>query len=241
MLHKLPVTIGTSTKTVFLHDGFYHMLPPSTNLHCHTHTEFHIMIGGNARFLIGKTVCEYASGEIFSVGPGILHTCIASAPDTMQVVFHMDDPVSGCQRCTLSPTLLQAFQEELRNHNTRPNYTTLACYIALFCSGFYPDSQATVSDTLDLAFTISEFFSHRYQEKVSLSDLATQLHLSNKQTERLVQKYTGRSFTDALISHRMAIAKYLIETTNLSLQEISEYVGYRSYSGFWKAYTKTNL
>ena len=68
-----------------------------------------------------------------------------------------------------------------------------------------------------------------------LSDLADQLHISERHAERLVLQYTGRSFREELVAVRMRIAHQLMQAENASLEQIAKYVGYRSYSGFWKA------
>ena len=73
---------------------------------------------------------------------------------------------------------------------------------------------------------------------MTIADLARQLHFSEKHTARLVLKHTGQTFTQALTAQRMTIARHLAATTDMSLGDISRYVGYRSYSGFWKAYEK---
>ena len=39
-------------------------------------------------------------------------------------------------------------------------------------------------------------------------------------------------------STRVMIAKQLLRSSDMSLSEIAEYVGYRSYAGFWKAMKK---
>lgn len=241
MLKKLAVTIGNSTKTAFLPAGFYNILPPSKNLHCHTHTEFHIISGGTARFLIGSLCCEVEDSSVFAIPPGVLHTCICCEPGLSHIVFQIDDPIREYNCHTIDPILLQAFLSQIRQSCNKTDHTAAACYIALVCSDFYPKDHIHITVANDYAFAIYEFFSHHYQENVSLSDLAAHLHFSEKHTGRLVMKYTGRSFKDTLIAHRIAIAKHLAETTDFSMQKISEYVGYRSYSGFWKAYTKANL
>ena len=47
------------------------------------------------------------------------------------------------------------------------------------------------------------------------------------------------SFIDMITQKRMKIAHILLESTEMTLKEISEYVGYGSYSGFYKAFRKT--
>ena len=53
----------------------------------------------------------------------------------------------------------------------------------------------------------------------------------------------GRSFRGALTVTRMQVAERLINISAMPLTEVAQYVGYRSYAGFWKAYQKykTNL
>ena len=71
-----------------------------------------------------------------------------------------------------------------------------------------------------------------------MCDLAKILSLSDRQTERLVIKYMGKPFRGVLSDIRTEMAKRLMETTVMSMSEISRMVGYKSYAGFWKAMKK---
>ena len=75
-----------------------------------------------------------------------------------------------------------------------------------------------------------------YNKSVSLADLAAELHYSEKQTARLVQKHTGRTFKQAVVDYRVSVARQLERTTDLPLSEIAKQVGYNSYNGFWRSY-----
>ena len=90
----------------------------------------------------------------------------------------------------------------------------------------------------DYTLQIREFFSLNYHRNIRLSDLAAELFLSTMQTQRVVKKYTGRTFGENLLQQRMTVAENLMQTTDMSMAEIAEYVGYNSYCGFWKAYKK---
>ena len=48
-----------------------------------------------------------------------------------------------------------------------------------------------------------------------------------------------KTFKEKLSSTRIESAKILIESANMPMQKAAEYVGYKSYSGFWKAFGKT--
>lgn len=82
-------------------------------------------------------------------------------------------------------------------------------------------------------------FSKKYSLNVTLDDLAKELMLSHKQTEREVRRITGNTFAKELVKRKINAAIMLSQTTNLSLAEISVLVGYSSYCGFYKAYKKT--
>lgn len=56
--------------------------------------------------------------------------------------------------------------------------------------------------------------------------------LSCKQTEREVKRITGNTFAGEMARRKIGAAIILLQTTNLPLTEISELVGYSSYSGF---------
>ena len=64
------------------------------------------------------------------------------------------------------------------------------------------------------------------------------LELSEKQTARLVAKHTGRSFKDELRYRKVVAAQTLADTSDMSMSEIADHVGYTSYSSLWKAMQK---
>ena len=87
---------------------------------------------------------------------------------------------------------------------------------------------------------IEDFFSRKYSESITLEDLAKDLILSCKQTEREVKRFTGNTFNEELSKRRINAAMILLQTTNLPLARIGEMVGYASYSGLYKALKRRN-
>ena len=108
----------------------------------------------------------------------------------------------------------------------------------LFCNYFCHKKKVIAQTVDDYGFIIQEFFSIHYSEDIHLGDLANLLHLSERQTERLVKEYTGNSFRNELAAIRINIAKNLLKYSQMSMRKICEYVGYKSYVGFWKAMKK---
>ena len=88
------------------------------------------------------------------------------------------------------------------------------------------------------AWVIEEYLLQHFRDPEGLAGLAAQLYLSERQTRNLVKKYYGQEYKTLIIKQRMEFADMLLEDTTRSLEEIAEEVGYRSYSGFYQAYTK---
>ena len=80
------------------------------------------------------------------------------------------------------------------------------------------------------------FFSERYSEHVTLSDLAEALHLSKTQTNRILHAEFGVSFREKLRQTRLQEAKFLLCETDAAIDIIACKVGYESVSGFFSAF-----
>ena len=130
---------------------------------------------------------------------------------------------------------------EIGNYSETGSDGKLKAILAFILSDITEQKQKPLLPVLDREFNIREFFAKKYNQNVTVDDLARELRLSTKQTAREVKKYTGNNFCDELIKKRMEIAKLLITTTTLPLTKISELVGYSSYSGFYKAYHKESV
>jgi len=87
---------------------------------------------------------------------------------------------------------------------------------------------------------VEEFFQKRYNEEVSIDDLAKELCLSVPHTHRVVKKVFDGGFKQTLIKQRIEHACMLIKQTHLPLSEVAIRCGYTSYNGFlaaFKSYT----
>ncbi|MBO5755710.1 MAG: helix-turn-helix domain-containing protein [Clostridia bacterium] len=79
---------------------------------------------------------------------------------------------------------------------------------------------------------IEQFINNHYKEKISVKDMAERLHLSVRQTSRLVQKAMGRSFVEAVNETRVNAAKAKIAEGDARLSEVATACGFPSYSHF---------
>jgi AraC-like DNA-binding protein len=218
----------------FLQDGFFVSPKTDTSLHKHNYAEIHVLGEGRAEFLIENHSVTVMGPAILTIPAPMMHCCTYQDEHLLHTAFQTDCQADQLRTFPLEMGLVKSFTEEIQLCRFTGNYSTVALYIPLFCSYYHRES-LTVTEIKDYNFLISEFFILNYDKDVYLADLAEQLHISERHAERLVLQYTGHSFREELVAVRMRVADQLMQRENASLEQIAKYVGYRSYSGFWKA------
>ncbi|MBQ4116557.1 MAG: AraC family transcriptional regulator [Clostridia bacterium] len=239
MKDELKIRIGNAEKKCILGNGFYSSAMPTHNLHKHNYAEIHIIAGGNACFKYENDTVSLSEGDIFIVPENKLHAFESYDENILHTAFLIE---SNCEKMLIKrqpKELLSFFFNEIVECEKTRNYAKISAYISLICCDFFPESSLEAQKITDHAFIINNFFSMNYTKDSNLSDLAAELHFSKKQTERLVLNHTGTTFKKAMIAYRMSMAKHLADTTDLSFADIAKRVGYNSYNGFWKAYSKS--
>lgn len=239
MNNELIIRNGKEKHKVFLKDGFFTPADSPVHIHKHSYAEIHIVTGGNALFNISDKQYYSEQGNLFIIPAGKYHCCLEMDEGTHHTAFQIECDIKEFSAHQLSHTTAFEFLKEIELCKASQDYTKLSAYIILFFSYFQNESVSVQSIT-DYGYLINEFFSDHYSEDLRLSDLAKSLHLSERQTERLVIEHTGNTFKEELVTIRLTIANRLLKKTKMPLSEIAGYVGYRSYAGFWKAMKKQN-
>lgn len=85
---------------------------------------------------------------------------------------------------------------------------------------------------------VLQFINHNFMYPISLADISAKLNLNQSYISQLFRKEMGCTYTDYLLTIRMDRAKKLLIDTSLSLNEISEAVGYNDYFYFIKSFKK---
>lgn len=89
---------------------------------------------------------------------------------------------------------------------------------------------------------IIDSFFDRYREHLTIQDLASELHLSTKQTNRILHKYYQTSFKQKQLITRIQVSMDLLKTSQLTVEDISEQVGFSTVYNFSKLFKqKTGL
>ncbi|MBQ7974777.1 MAG: helix-turn-helix transcriptional regulator [Clostridia bacterium] len=237
---QLTLKTDSGNYNVFMSRGLYLPYTSPKHLHRHKYPEIHVVTGGNARFNINNKLYSAQSGTILVIPPDIFHCYLDKEKTAQRAAFQVDCDINEFAVYKISPDTVKDFFIEAEECDHSGNYSRLSAYIALFFSYVHPKQETSVQPLKDYGYLIQEFLSMHYGKDLHLRDLAEYLHLSERQVERLVSEHTGKTFREALTLTRMNIAKQLLKSTHMSLNEIAQYVGYKSYAGFWKAMKNHN-
>lgn len=95
----------------------------------------------------------------------------------------------------------------------------------------YLSNNAIVEKTLN-------YIEENISKKLLNRDLATIFNLSENYYATLIKKQTGKSIQDHILSIRIQKSEELLRTTNMSIAEIADQVGYSDYFYFVKVYKR---
>ncbi|WP_411678285.1 response regulator [Caproicibacter sp.] len=84
-----------------------------------------------------------------------------------------------------------------------------------------------------------EYLRVHYAEKLTLTVLAEKTYVSPWYLSKLLNRYTGESFSSLLNNTRIEKAKELLEDPSLKIHEISEMLGFNDVTHFSRIFKKT--
>lgn len=77
-----------------------------------------------------------------------------------------------------------------------------------------------------------------YQNDIKLKSVADYLHLSTKQTSRIIKKYYKTTLSQLVIKKRLGVACALLENSDMAVSDIAEYINFPSESYFYSQFKK---
>lgn len=237
MNNEIKIKIDDKVYSVFLQNGFYIQKALMSPLHKHYHTEIQFILDGDLSVCTLTNRFNLKSGSAIAIPANTIHYSENIAKGTKMSAFLINKKIEKEKLINFSNELVRTFFNEIELSLKTNNHSKVISFINLFCSYFF-ESNPKFESNKNYAIVIEDFFTMKYSTNAKLTDLANLLNVSEKQAARLVLKYTGNNFTDEITKRRMEIAEILLGLNTLTKKEISEYVGYNSYSGFYKAYEK---
>ena len=83
-----------------------------------------------------------------------------------------------------------------------------------------------------------EYLDMHYAEKITLSDLADKMYVSQWHLSKLLNGYTKKSFNDLLNEARIREAQWLLTDFSLRVGDIAEMVGFVDIAHFSRVFKK---
>lgn len=234
MNKEITVILSGREIRLYLHSNYISTGKELTPPHRHSRAEIHAIVHGEADFFIDGKHLQLCAGEFLMIPKDTFHYRSPLSEDSKIFTFEADlDATLSHYR--ISTQTLCELCASVEGYERSGKTAVMRAFLTLICS-YFVDDFGGVNDVTDRKFLIDEFFTKNYNRDVTLSMLAKRLCLSEKQTERLVIKFTGNSFRKELARRRITAAIDLMESESITLTDVAEMVGYKTYSGFWKAY-----
>jgi len=135
--------------------------------------------------------------------------------------------------------IFSELENNLLGYNT--NIQTLISQIIINVARYFTSQKKAASDVLnkemyDKRRRILDDFFRNYKEQLKPEALAELIGVSVRQLDRIMLHYYSMSFKAKLISTRFEIAKDLLISTNLTVDEIADKAGFCSSSYFCKLF-----
>lgn len=83
-----------------------------------------------------------------------------------------------------------------------------------------------------------QYIQDNSQERLRLADVADQVYVSQWHLSKLLNKHTGKTFTDILNSVRMKKAQELLKDPSLRICDVAEMVGFQDLAHFSRVFKK---
>ena len=101
-----------------------------------------------------------------------------------------------------------------------------------------PEKDAPAAPCTDSFLAILSYINENYAGDISLQKISDRFHLNASYISQLIKSETGLTYTRYLTDLRIQKAKELLTSTDLTLLEISEAVGFHDYFYFIKKFKK---
>jgi len=236
MQYDFKVFVGNSEKKIFLKPGFYPRKGTLSPLHRHRYAEVHVVAKGEISYWIDHKKYCLEEGNVLLIPSQTYHNITDCNEDALSCAFGIEYDCKNVVMKYINMEIIRNLINEIQEIGEIKINAKIFSHLLLICSYLMDDLSVTTEDVTDNEYLISEFFSERYHENVQVSDLADELHLSEKQTQLLVKRHTGKTFKQELTEYRMKVANYLMNSTDMSMMDIANRVGFQTYSGFWKVF-----
>lgn len=230
----------------------------TTPRHSNTCYELHIILEGTCSLAFDEQTHVMLPGQAVLIAPNVFHapSAVSKAFCRFSLSFSADRTLAGAlsgidreeyrffdpgsQAVSLCRDILRELDGDafLNRELTSALFSQLMI-LCLRAVHEEPETAPAATKSLtqeDEIERIDNFFALYPPERQTRQELAEYLHCSQRQLIRKMQALYGVSFRQKLIASRMDLARYLLRSTEKSVNEISNAVGYADNAAFFRAF-----
>jgi AraC-like DNA-binding protein len=208
--------------------------------------------------LVTKGYCEFSGfraneGQAFLISKDQLHSFTISndyehywigfdGEDVEKTfeIFHIKSDAHQLFSLThfdFAKSLLSAVAQTLNDNNAEYGDSLVISVLTSMLPLLKSVKQSKFPGQTNYAENAQMFINSNYVHPIKMTDIANELHISEKYMYRLFMNRFNLSPQQFLLKTRMEVAKNLLEENNMSVKEIAFTVGYSSIQTFSKAFT----
>lgn len=232
---EISINIGNETIQIFMQCHFWNSTYMVSSLHKHKFSEVHIVLQGKIEYQACDKCVQLLPGDMTGIPQEVMHSSHDLDGKSKRITFQITKQIPEFCVIHLGLAVTSMLEDSIALYLSSGETARLGACLTLICSYLPGVSGYPVKPVQNPNYLIDHFISRNYSKNITLQDVAEELNMSTQHTLRLIQKYTGHSFRTELRNRRLESSRYLMEHTDLSLEQIAEQVGYKSYTGLWKA------
>ena len=232
-----------------------------STLHTHPFTELFYVVDGKGEFNIQGQRFPVKANDFVIINPQVEHTELSSPDESLEYIVL---GINGLSFSNLTPVsegghpfsffnLRDEQKDILRYLNAMVQEATsqsmsyeLVCHNLLEIllikilrhQHFDLEVGKQSKATKDISF-IKHYLETYYHESIQLEDLASMTHLSRFYISHSFKKEIGMSPMEYLIAIRIKESKILLRTTNYSISQVADIVGFTTPTYFSKQFRKS--
>ena len=230
----------------------------TTARHSNTCYELHIILDGTCKLAFDGETHTMAAGQAVFIAPNVYHapSDVCEPFCRFSLSFSADSALesvlSGIDRdeyrffkpeegvLSLCRTILSELDADrfLNREMVSSMFSQLmiCCLRVVRGETKHIKMEERVQNQEDEIERIDNFFALYPPERQTRQELAEYLHCSQRQLIRKMQALYGVSFRQKLIASRMDLARYLLRSTDKSVNEISAQLGYSDNAAFFRVF-----
>lgn len=244
-------------------DGFVKGIAPSGKYHFHALYEIHIPVSGSLSVILEEGDITVSKGEVCIIPPGVAHNVLPDPTsfctgfrfgyetssrdaekdtDILPIAFSsLDKPCVICsdiyEKYLLAAS--KCIKSDLPEFMAADLLFLSVYELAILLSrdagrkkeSLLPEAKTSLSERIE------NFINDGYASKITVNDLALHLSLGKRQTQRIVLSLFSMTFTALLNKKRLTAAKFLLKTTDESIESIAFRCGFEDKSYFYRRFT----